>query len=217
MQRAAASSPLTNTPTQTPDHHASKRQKIYNSAPTPTSTGTSTPIPAATDDRSPRLPWNTAGETEWVVSVPPPISSPHNRASSDSESDSTWSHTLPRGRQSYGSFKRRKSTSKTNPSDDLSSLSSNSDADTHPLRPIKRPQDREREEAAQGRRLDLIDLSRMEGVSGSAAMTGAGMGKRRDKDARAKGGYKNKGQNGKANGSHKNTGGVQKSKKRKTM
>jgi hypothetical protein len=198
MQRAAASSPLTNTPTQTPDHHASKRQKIYNSAPTPTSTGTSTPIPAATDDRSPRLPWNTAGETEWVLSVPPPISSPHNRASSDS-------------------FKRRKSTSKTNPSDDLSSLSSNSDADTHPLRPIKRPQDREREEAAQGRRLDLIDLSRMEGVSGSAAMTGAGMGKRRDKDARAKGGYKNKGQNGKGNGSHKNTGGVQKSKKRKTM
>jgi hypothetical protein len=217
MQRAAASSPLASTPSRTPDHHAAKRQKLSNGAATPPSTGTSTPIPAA-DDLSPRLLWNAAGETQWVLNVPKPTSDNHNNTDSSSDEDPLWSSSRPIGRQSYGSFKRRKSnlsstTTKNNP-DDLSSLESGEEADTHPLRPMKRPKDREREEAEQGRRLDRIDLSRMGGVSGSSAMTGAGMGKRRDN---GKGKTKNLNKMRDGKGSHKGPAGVHKMKKRKTM
>lgn len=215
MQRAAASSPLASTPSQTPDHHSAKRQKLHNGVATPTSTGTPTPL-AAADDFTPKLPWNAAGETQWVVNIPPPTSNATASSSSDDE-DSLWSKLHPTGRQTYGSFKRRKSIlTKNNPSDDLSSLSSGDEADIHPLRPMARLKDREKEEAAQGRRLDRIDLSRMQGVSGSAAMTGAGM--RRGMEGREKAKHHNKGRDGgRGNGSHNGPGGVQNVKKRKTM
>lgn len=186
MQRAAASSsPLASTPTQTPDHHSAKRQKLSNGAATPSSTGTSTPIPIA-DDSSPGLPWNAAGETEWVLNLPQTIRNGQSEIVESSDEDELWSSSRPVGRQSYGSFKRPKkslATSTTNAEEELSELESGEEEEEmHPLRPMKRPKDREKEEEAQGRRMDRMNLSRMGGVSGSSSMSGAGMTKRKDQD-----------------------------------
>lgn len=188
MQRAAASSPLSSTPNHTPDTHSSKRQKLSNEAGTPTSTGTSTPIPT---DSTPRLPRPEGGETEWVLNLPRAASNGHTQtanSAASNEEDSIWAPDRSIGRQSYGSFKRKKTTLATmNGAEDLSSLESGEEEeDMHPLRPMKQPKDREKEEEAQGRRMDQMNLTRMEGVSGSSSMTGAGMGmrlgKRKDRD-----------------------------------
>ena len=191
MQRAAASSPLTSTPSQTPDQHSAKRQKLYNGAATPTSTGISTPVPTA-DDMSPRLPWNAAGETEWVLNVPhPPQNGKSNTTtSSSSDEDELWSSSRPIGRQSYGSFKRRKSTLAStinnNDAEDLSSLESGEEADMHPLRPLRRPEDEEKAVEAKGRMLDNLNfkgmtLKGMKRNSGTSSTTGAGVSKSRKK------------------------------------
>jgi hypothetical protein len=171
MQRAAAFSP-SSAPFQTPDTHSTKRQKLSNGAATPTSNGTSTPIPK---DNTPRLPRPEGGETEWVLSLPKPATN-GNGSSSEDEEDSIWAPDRSIGRQTYGSFKRRKATlATTNGAEDLSSLESGEEEGMHPLRPMNQPKDREREEEAQGRRMDRMNLTRMEGVSGSSSMTGAGM------------------------------------------
>lgn len=208
MQRAAASSPLASTPTMTPDQHSAKRQKLSNGSATPISAGTPTPV-SGPDDHSPRLPWNAAGETEWVLKLSPNATNGHNATAESSDEDELWSSAHPIGRQSYGSFKRRKSNLATptkNGDEDLSELESGEEDDMHPLRPMKRPIDREKEEEAQGRRLDRMNLSRMGGVSGSSSMSGAGMSKRKDRD-------KDKKKTGR--GSYKAPGESHKPKKRK--
>ena len=161
MQRAAASSPLASTPSQTPDQHSAKRMKLSNGFATPTSAGPATPVPTA-DDMSPRLPWNAAGETEWVLNVPHPTQNGKSNDASSSDEDELWSSSRPIGRQSYGSFKRRKSnlasTVNNNDAEDLSSLESGEEADMHPLRPMRRPEDQEKADEAKGRMQDSMNL-----------------------------------------------------------
>lgn len=175
MQRAAASSPLS--ATTTPDQHSAKRQKLSNGSATPTSTGTSTPILRDSSFARPE-----GGETEWILNLPKPVTNGHT--SSSSEDDDPWHPSRSVGRQSYGAFKRRKTTvatSATNEEEDLSELESGEEEeDTHPLRPMKPSKDRANEEEAQGRRMDRMNLKKMGGgISGSLSTSGA---KRKDYD-----------------------------------
>ena len=190
MQRAAASSPLASTPSQTPDQHSAKRMKLSNGFATPTSTGPATPVPTA-DDMSRRLPWNAAGETEWVLNVPHPTQNDKNTTtSSSSDEDELWSSTRPIGRQSYGSFKRRKSnlasSTINNDAEDLSSLESGEEVDMHPLRPMRRPEDQEKADEAKGRMQDSMNLKGlslrdMKRASDTSSKSGGRIGKSKNK------------------------------------
>lgn len=94
-----------------------------------------------------------------------------------------------------------------NRDEDLSELESGEEEDMHPLRPMRRPRDREKEEEARGREMDRMNLKRMGAVSGSSSSkNGGGISKRKDGDGgkrRDKDGKKSKrGFDGKSGGGH---------------
>jgi hypothetical protein len=108
MQRAAGGTPTNSTPNSAPPHKR-RRTEFGSGLSTPSrSMSTHSLNPTESQDgQLSRTPTNPGAETAWVLKSTVSQINEHNDSDSSSE-DELWSSKAPMGRQTFGSFKKRK-------------------------------------------------------------------------------------------------------------